>query len=132
MKKRTIKQKNTNIYYGIAGINAYGVYTNYSLMKSNKKYVKLCKIKSFMDFSSARAWVENTYDQLQRFNYSDAEYYISHIDKTNWCYYRERVTYPRNEKIVPQQIHYFEKEKYEPVIDRGEAATIEPLMMKLG
>ena len=55
-------------YYGIAGVNAYGVYN---------------------DYEDAKKWAQETYEGLQPDYCWD--YQIAEIRKMNWCYYRKKV-----------------------------------------
>lgn len=76
-------------YYGIAGVNAYGVYNDYEEVKKSRKYIAAFKNKRFDNFEDAKKWAQETYEGLQPDYCWD--YQIAEIRKMNWCYYRKKV-----------------------------------------
>ena len=75
-------------YYGIAGINAYGVYNSYEKVMEKKEYIVKFKVKSFKEFEDAKVWAEEQYYDLQGgYLY---EYKIEEIQRINWTYYRKK------------------------------------------
>ena len=51
-------------FYGIAGMNGYGVYNDYNKVLEAKPYVKGFKLKGFTYYKEARNYAVNTYKQL--------------------------------------------------------------------
>lgn len=76
-------------YYGVAGVNGYGVYNNYDEAFETKKYLMKFRNKSFDTFEKAKEWAEDTYYELQ--HGVIYEYRIEEIEKMNWIYYRKKV-----------------------------------------
>lgn len=71
-------------YYGVAGVNGYGVYNNYNKVIEAKPYLEKFKVKGHKTFDKAKEWAEDTYYELQE-NMQD--YCIEEITKINWIYY---------------------------------------------
>ena len=76
-------------YYGIAGVNAYGVYDDYTEVLKSKKFIAGFKNKGFNSFEEAKEWAKDMYEDLQSIYYTD--YQIAEIRKVNWCYYRKKL-----------------------------------------
>lgn len=74
-------------YYAVAGVNAYGVYTDYDKVLETRVYIVQYSVKRFSDYEEAKDWAEDTYWSLQ--GYFTGEYKIKEIKKINWCYYRK-------------------------------------------
>ncbi len=77
-------------FYGVAGVNAYGVYNDYEKVCKSRRFIAKFKTKKFNEFESAKHWAEDTYEELQRGFYYDYE--IPEITKLNWCYYRKKIS----------------------------------------
>lgn len=75
-------------FYGVAGVNAYGVYNDYGKVQEAQEYIRKFKVKSFQEFEDAKDWAEETYYELQGDSYYNYE--IEEIKKLNWCYYRKK------------------------------------------
>lgn len=76
------------VFYGIAGINAYGVYNDWDKVLESRKYIAEFQTKKWKGFDEAKAWAEETYEEKQ---YRTGGYYeIPEIKKVNWCYYRKK------------------------------------------
>lgn len=78
-----------NKFYGVAGVNAYGVFSDYGKAMNAKTYIAKFKVKKFSDFEDAKEWAEDIYYDYQT-NYKK-EYTISEITRINWVYYRKVV-----------------------------------------
>lgn len=76
-------------YYGVAGVNGYGVYDDYEKALVSRMYIKSCKVKKWGNFELAKEWAEQTYQDLQLNDWQ--EYRIEKIEKVNWVYYRKKV-----------------------------------------
>lgn len=81
--------KKKECFYGVAGVNAYGVYNDYEKVLESKQYIAKFKTKKFVEFEEAKVWAEDTYADLQGDVYFDYE--ISEIEKIDWCYFRKKV-----------------------------------------
>ena len=77
-------------FYGVVGVNAYGVYNDYEKVIESKKYIAKFRTKKFNAFENAKLWAEDAYEELQRGVYYDYE--IPEITKINWCYYRRKIS----------------------------------------
>lgn len=78
----------TTKFYGVAGVNAYGVYDDYVKVQECKRYIAKIHVKKFDDFTKAKEWAENTYEEMQYGIIDD--YRIDEIRKMNWTYYRKK------------------------------------------
>lgn len=76
-------------YYGVAGVNGYGVYDAYETAVVSKRYMPCWKIKKQKSFELAKEWAEQTYQDLQLNHWQG--YKIEEIEKVNWVYYRKKV-----------------------------------------
>lgn len=75
-------------YYGLAGSNGYGVYTEYCLALKDKKSLKYSRLKSFLDFESAKEFAVDTYLSLQ-YDVNNV-YQIDEIRYINYLYMKRR------------------------------------------
>lgn len=76
-------------YYGVAGENAYGVYTDYEKVQDSQRYIKKYRVKGFATFQEAKTFAVDTFSELQEdfhWNYS-----IEEIEALNWLYYKKQV-----------------------------------------
>ncbi len=76
-------------YYGVAGANGYGVYDKYQRVLDSRPFITKFTIKSFRDFSEAKTFAINTYEEFQ--NEEIGSYEIEKIDEKNWFYYRKPI-----------------------------------------
>ena len=74
-------------FYGVAGVNGYGVYNSYEKVMEAKIYLAKFHNKKFNDFEEAVSWAEEMYYELQQDIY---KYQIQRIEKLNWTYYRKK------------------------------------------
>ena len=83
--EKTMKKQK---YYGIAGVNAYGVYDDYEKVLESRQYIAKFKNRRFDDFEEAKEWAEWMYEELQAD--SSIDYDIKELRQVNWCYFRQR------------------------------------------
>jgi len=76
-------------YYGVAGANGYGVYDKYGRVLDSRPFITKFTIKSFRDFSEAKAFAVNTYEEFQHDEIGS--YYIENLDEKNWFYRRKPI-----------------------------------------
>ena len=76
-------------YYGVAGVNGYGVYDDYEKAMKSRLYIKCWQIKKMKSFVLAKGWAEDMYQNLQPDNWQ--EYSIQEIERVNWAYYRKQI-----------------------------------------
>lgn len=76
-------------YYGVTGVNAYGVYDNYEKVMETKKFIAEFKCKAFSKFDAAKEWSEDRYYELQGDSFFG--YQIQEIQRLNWTYYRRKI-----------------------------------------
>lgn len=74
-------------YYGVVGINGYGVYDDYEKTVKSMSYLVKEKCKSFSTFEDAKNWAEDSFYEMQKdlFDLS-----IEPILRVNWIYYKEK------------------------------------------
>lgn len=51
-------------FYGVAGINGYGVYNDYGKVLESKPYIRGFKVKGFLYCLEAKVYAINAYKQL--------------------------------------------------------------------
>lgn len=78
-----------NKFYGVAGVNGYGVYNDYSKALESKPFIAEFKIKGFHDFNEAKVYAVNTYEVLQ--NGTLGKYEIEELNDKNWFYRRKLI-----------------------------------------
>lgn len=78
-------------FYGVAGVNAYGVYNDYEKVLKRRERIAEFKNKKFKTFDEAKEWAELTYYRLQMKHSGLYDYEIDDIKKVNRCYYRVRI-----------------------------------------
>lgn len=76
-------------YYGVAGVDGYGVYDDYDSILGAKPFITSVMIKEFGDFNEAKVFAVNTCEGLQD-GTSDL-YEIKKLDEKNKFYRRELV-----------------------------------------
>lgn len=76
-------------FYGVAGINGYGVYDNYDRVLKTRPFVTAFTIKKFKDYDEAKVFALDEYERLQ--DGTLGSYDIEEINEKNWFYYRERI-----------------------------------------
>ena len=81
-------KKKTITYYAIAGLNAYGVFTDSSKAENATNYIFAHKAKKFKDFEEAKDWATDRFYHLQPPYETFAG--IEPITKVNWCYHRKK------------------------------------------
>ena len=74
-------------FYGVAGANGYGVYDKYGRVLASRPFITKFTLKSFHDFSEAKTFAVNTYEEFQ--NDAIGSYEIESLDEKNWFYYRK-------------------------------------------
>lgn len=83
-----IKQTDSTIYYAIAGLNGYGVYTDFIKSQEAACYIFNCEGRQFKDFEKAKTWAAERLLRLQ------PPYKIfpgiDNISSLNWCYFRKK------------------------------------------
>lgn len=76
-------------FYGVAGVNGYGVYDNYKGVLKNREYVKAHHVKGFQTYAEAETYAYDTYKKLQE---GQPDFYrIEKIDRTNWFFHRKNI-----------------------------------------
>lgn len=76
-------------FYGVAGVNGYGVYDNYKGVLKNREYVKAHHVKGFQTYADAETYAYDTYNKLQE---GQPDFYrIEKIDRTNWFFHRKNI-----------------------------------------
>lgn len=77
-------------FYGVAGLNGYGVYDDYEKVLKTRPFVKKYKVKRFADFNQAEEYANEMYQSMQ----CDANkfYKIDSISDLNWFYRKYRET----------------------------------------
>lgn len=85
----TVRNRKSKQYYGVAGVNAYGVYTNYGKVLEAKEYIKQFNCKKHPNFNSAKEWAVERFEDLQGEDWMD--YKIQEIKKRNRCYFRQPI-----------------------------------------
>lgn len=78
-------------YYGVAGVNAYGVYNAYDRVLKKRIHIAEFKNKGFSTFDEAKEWAEETYYRIQMRYCEKEDYEIADISKVNKCYYRKKI-----------------------------------------
>ena len=82
MSGTTWKKPKETIYYGIAGANGQGVYTDKNKLMDAQKYLVGCQTEKFSSYENAKIWAEAKCEDLYR------KSRVSSIKKTNYTYYR--------------------------------------------
>ena len=82
------RTNNSKTYYTFAGLNAYGVYTDFNKFEEAKCYIYKCAEQNFKSFDAAKRWAT---EKLLRLQPPTAGYVnIEPIEKSNWTYYRDK------------------------------------------
>lgn len=76
-------------YYGVAGVNGYGVYDDYDSILGTKPFITSVTIKEFDNFNEAKVFVVNAYEGLQ--DGALDLYEIEKLDEKNKFYRRKPV-----------------------------------------
>lgn len=86
-------------FYGVAGLNGYGVYNDYNKVLEAKPYIKSFMIKGFPYYQEARHYAINTYKNLA---YGSSEICgIYNIKRMNRFYYKN----PIREQSIQDRLH---------------------------
>lgn len=81
---------NNKRYYGLAGVNGYGVYNDHYCLARSVQYVKGVVINSFDSFIDANKWAREQFFARQAPEFYD-KYYIVDLGWLNWTNYRRRL-----------------------------------------
>lgn len=74
-------------YYGVVGVNGYGIFDDYEKVLAVRKYLKKFKVKRDSNLEKIKTWTEDMYYELQE-NLSN--FAIEPIKNLNWVYYAKR------------------------------------------
>lgn len=99
------------IYYGVAGINGYGVYDDHDSVLISKPFITSFTMKGFHDFDEAKVFAVDMYRYMQDELFGIYE--IEELEEKNWFYRRkfiERYPGPRYDmSVVITDNNFFEK-----------------------
>lgn len=79
-------------FYGLAGVNGYGVYTDYAKVIESGPYLKKFVNKKFSCFEDAKRWAMDRYEEYQSYG-TRMNYRIDDIKETDWIYYRKKIKF---------------------------------------
>lgn len=88
MSKTKKSKTNRTYYYGVAGINGYGVYTDYDRALDAQNFLYASRVKKYLTFEDAKFWAIERFWGLQ----NPMKFFIDidPIGKTNWTYYKKK------------------------------------------
>ena len=86
-------------FYGVAGVNGYGVYNDYSKVLDSKSRINGFKVKGFPYYREARAYAINTYKQI---TYGSTDIYGTYNIKRLNRFYRKN---PAREQNIQNRSH---------------------------
>lgn len=101
-------------FYGVAGINGYGVFDDYDKVLEKKPYIGKFKIKGFQYYKEAEAYAINTYQQLV-YSQSDA-IKIHEIKRKNRFYHGHLSRRQNRERSFFDNHRMYNDNDYKPLI----------------
>ena len=81
-------KKDIVYFYGVAGVNGYGVYTNFDKAQDAQNFLYASRVKKFLTFADAKHWATERFLGLQ--NPMDVFIDIDPITSKNRTYYKKK------------------------------------------
>lgn len=90
-------------FYGVAGINGYGVYNNYEKVLEARPYIRGFMVKGFPYFREAKTYAVDTYKQsVYGTTDIDGTYEIKRINR----FYRKNPAKEQKSQCTPHKTNY--------------------------